>query len=136
MGGLGKKATQGLINGLLGQTKNLKGASKSMATTIVNSLKKALKIKSPSRIMMGLGKYTTEGFIEGITSMQRELDSIMNSTFGLSPTVTGTASTHFSPEVNVTVQNNMKTDPLGQVVNSVKTFSGGAKNDYNYGIGG
>ncbi len=136
MGGLGKKATQGLINGMLAQTKNLKGAGKTISNSIVNSLKKALKIKSPSRVMMGLGKYTTEGFIEGITSMQRELDSIINSTFGLSPTVTGTASTHFSPEVNVTVQNNMKTDPLGQVVNNVKTFSGGAKNDYNYGIGG
>lgn len=136
MGGIGKNATQGLINGMLAQTKNLKGAGKTISNSIVNSLKKALKIKSPSRVMMGLGKYTTEGFIEGITSMQRELDSIMNSTFGLSPTVTGTASTHFSPEVNVTVQNNMKTDPLGQVVNNVKTFSGGAKNDYNYGIGG
>lgn len=135
MGGLGKKATQGLINGMLGQTKNLKGASKTISNNIVNSLKKALKIKSPSRVMMGLGKYTTEGFINGIESMQKELNSVMASTFSLSPVVTGTASTHFSPEVNVTVQNNMKTDPLGQMVNNIKTFSGGAKNDYNYGMG-
>lgn len=135
MGGLGKKATQGLINGMLGQTKNLKGTSKSIATTIVNSIKKTLKIKSPSRIMMGLGKYTTQGFIEGITSMQRELDSIMNSTFGLSPTVTGTASTHFSPNIFVTNNVDIKQDPLGQMVKDIKTFSGGAKNDYNYGMG-
>jgi hypothetical protein len=26
-------------------------------------------------------------------------------------------------------------DPLGQLVNRVKTFSGGAKNDYNWGAG-
>ena len=135
MGGLGKKATKGLINGLLSQTSNLKGASKTISNNIINSLKKALKIKSPSRVMMGLGKYTTEGFIKGMTSMTTELDKAMANTFSLSPTLTGTASTHLSPTVNVTVQDNMKVDPLGQVVKSVKTFSGGAKNDYNYGAG-
>jgi len=36
--------------------------------------------------------------------------------------------------INVYVESN--TDPLGQVVNSIKTFGGGAKNDYNYGYGG
>ena len=30
----------------------------------------------------------------------------------------------------------MTMDPLGQMVNDVKTFSNGAKNDYNYGYGG
>jgi hypothetical protein len=27
----------------------------------------------------------------------------------------------------------MELDPLGQLVNNIKTFSGGAKNDYNWG---
>ena len=38
------------------------------------------------------------------------------------------------PTINVYA--NFETDPLGQVVSSIKTFSGGAKNDYNYGYGG
>lgn len=36
--------------------------------------------------------------------------------------------------INVYVESN--TDPLGQVVSQIKTFGGGAKNDYNYGYGG
>lgn len=36
----------------------------------------------------------------------------------------------------INVYANFETDPLGQVVSTIKTFSGGAKNDYNYGYGG
>jgi hypothetical protein len=36
----------------------------------------------------------------------------------------------------VNVDATFETDPLGQVVRNIKTFSGGAKNDYNYGMGG
>jgi len=39
------------------------------------------------------------------------------------------------PSVKIIVNNNMELDPLGQVVSKIKTFSGGAKNDYNYGQG-
>lgn len=35
----------------------------------------------------------------------------------------------------INVYNNMEIDPLGQVVSNIKTFSGGSKNDYNYGAG-
>ena len=30
--------------------------------------------------------------------------------------------------------NNMETDLLGNLVNNIKTYSNGAKNDYNYGM--
>lgn len=55
--------------------------------------------------------------------------------WGLSPTLNAGAYS-YSPSVNVDVHNNMTMDPLGQMVNQVKTFSNGAKNDYNYGYGG
>lgn len=42
-------------------------------------------------------------------------------------------TTSFNPTIKVYVD--AKTDPLGQTVSSIKTFSGGAKNDYNYGVG-
>ena len=35
----------------------------------------------------------------------------------------------------VIIYNNVSMDPLGQTVSNIKTFSGGAKNDYNYGVG-
>ena len=37
--------------------------------------------------------------------------------------------------VNVVNNVNMKQDALGQMVHDIKTFSGGAKNDYSYGMG-
>ena len=39
-------------------------------------------------------------------------------------------------QIIVNVQNDIELDPLGQVVSKIKTFSGGARNDYNYGMGG
>ena len=47
----------------------------------------------------------------------------------------GTASTNFSPNVIVNNQITNNTDPLGQTVSQIKTFSNGAKQDYNYGMG-
>ena len=40
-----------------------------------------------------------------------------------------------TPEITINISNNMEFDPLGQMINKVKTFSGGAKNDYNFGMG-
>ena len=39
-------------------------------------------------------------------------------------------------QIIVNVNNDIELDPLGQVVSKIKTFSGGAKSDYNYGMGG
>ena len=47
--------------------------------------------------------------------------------------ISGTNSSSMRPIFNVYVDSH--TDPLGQTVSSIKTFSGGAKNDYNYGVG-
>ena len=53
---------------------------------------------------------------------------------GLNQTTYNTMqSNSFKPTINVFVES--KTDPLGQTVSTIKTFSGGAKNDYNYGVG-
>lgn len=61
-----------------------------------------------------------------------DLASAMN----MSPTLNGNVNNNLSPNVNVVVNNTYETDPLGQMVNTIKTFSNGAKNDYNYGYGG
>ena len=138
---MGKKLIEGLWNGIKEKWDKLKGKVKNFGKGIVDGFKGALGIHSPSTLFRDeIGKYLSEGIVVGFTanmdkSSKQMLDSV-NGAFGLSPTLTGTANTHFSPNVNVVVNNNMKTDPLGQVVNNVKTFSGGAKNDYNYGYGG
>lgn len=53
----------------------------------------------------------------------------------MSPTLNGNVNS-IGPSANVIVYANYEQDPLGQMVSSIKTFSNGAKNDYNYGYGG
>lgn len=132
---IGKNIAQGLINGIKSLLSKIKETVKKIANGIKDGLKKALKIGSPSKVMFQYGGWTTEGLINGLESLKPQLDNTVDGMFDLSPSLYGTASNNLSPQVNVTVNNNMTTDPLGQVVNTIKTFSGGAKNDYNYGRG-
>ena len=53
----------------------------------------------------------------------------------MSPTLNGNVNS-IGPSTNVTVYANYEQDPLGQMVSTIKTFSNGSKNDYNYGYGG
>ena len=76
-----------------------------------------------------------EGYINGIESMKDALMNATMDTFVMSPQMLGTASTNFSPNVIVNNQITNNTDPLGQTVSQIKTFSNGAKQDYNYGMG-
>lgn len=54
---------------------------------------------------------------------------------GINPSTMGSMGT-LTPSISINIENNMEMDTLGQVVNKVKTYSGGAKNDFNYGMGG
>ena len=107
-----------------------------MGKSIVKGLKSALGIHSPSKEFAIIGRFSMLGYQEGLEKMKPELDKAINGMFNLSPSMTGTMNNTMSPNVNVVNNVNVETDPLGQVVSKIKTFSGGAKNDYNYGYGG
>lgn len=80
-----------------------------------------------------------QGMAKSLDSAAPLLINKMNnlaSAMSLSPTLNGNVNSTRSSNVNVVVNNQMDFDPLGQVVNKIKTFSNGAKNDYNYGYGG
>ncbi|HFL0616862.1 TPA: tape measure protein [Listeria monocytogenes] len=62
----GINAAKGLINGLNSQKKQLENTAKSIANTITNSVKKALRIHSPSRVAIELGKFFTGGLGNGV----------------------------------------------------------------------
>ena len=134
-----KGITKGM-NSKLNILLNPGGEIAKISAKLANGFRGFLGIHSPSKVFAELGEYSSEGYVLGFKdNMEKSANLLKNSlssSFNLSPTLTGTASTHLSPNVSVVVNNNMKTDPLGQLVNNVKTFSGGAKNDYNYGYGG
>lgn len=133
--GIGRDIGKGLINGLGSMISGIKGKVDQIANNIKNGLKKALKIGSPSKEMFKIGAFTDQGLLNGLDSMQPQIKRTIDGMVNLSPSLYGTASNSFSPNVNVQVYNSMQTDPLGQVVNNIKTYSGGAKNDFNYGMG-
>lgn len=71
MYGAGIKAAQGLVDGLTSQQKAIEATMMSIAKSMEAAIKKALGIKSPSRVMMGLGSHVAEGFAIGIEQNDR-----------------------------------------------------------------
>lgn len=144
----GKDLIEGIKKGIKDKWNSFKGWVSKKADDIKGFFTKPFKIHSPSKYMADMiGKNLILGIQVGYdknvpklkSGIENSIDSIkssVDSAFQLSPTLVGNASTHLSPNINVNVINNMKTDPLGQVVSRVKTYAGGAKNDYNYGYGG
>lgn len=132
---IGKNIVTGIWQGIQNAKSWLMSKVKDFAKSILNSIKGALGIHSPSTEFAIVGKYSVLGYTEGLDDMKSNVQNTIDDVFGIDPTMYNNASTHFSPNINMTVVNNMDFDPLGQVVNRVKTYSGGAKNDYNYGAG-
>lgn len=66
---LGKDSMKGFIDGLTKNTDYMDKNVKTFVKGMVNQFKKELKIKSPSRVMMGLGEFSGEGFGDGLKNM-------------------------------------------------------------------
>ncbi|WP_406735349.1 hypothetical protein OG508_28050 [Streptomyces sp. NBC_01108] len=62
----GVKAAQGLVDGLKKQQGAIEKQMEKIATAMVKAMKKALKIKSPSRVFMGIGELSGDGLREGM----------------------------------------------------------------------
>lgn len=148
----GGQCMEGLVGGLKSKWEALKGTVSDLGNGIVNKVKSTLGIHSPSKVFkQEVGVNIGLGLIEGLEETEKAINnkiSNMNSDMltglqvnagnmnnTLSPQLIGNANTHLSPQINVVVNNNIEQDPLGQMVNHIKTFSGGSKNDYNYGMG-
>ncbi|WP_329592112.1 hypothetical protein OG195_27245 [Streptomyces sp. NBC_01362] len=62
----GVKAAQGLVAGLKKQQGAIEKQMEKIAAAMVKAMKKALKIKSPSRVFMGIGQMSGDGLREGM----------------------------------------------------------------------
>lgn len=132
---VGSNIIDGLIGGITGGANKLYNKCKEVGKKALNKIKETLGIHSPSTEFAMVGKFSMLGFEKGLMDMQPEIDKAINSMFTLNPSLTGTMNNSLSPNINVVNNVNLETDPLGQVVNKIKTYSGGAKNDYNWGTG-
>lgn len=126
----------------------VKDKVRQFAQNIINSMKSELGIHSPSTVFRDvIGKNMALGIGVGFEKEMSNVSSDINKSmknvipdinttlgdmFDLSPTLNNNTSS--SSNVTVKVYNNMETDMMGNLINNIRTFSNGAKNDYNYGM--
>lgn len=75
---VGEQAAQGFINGVLGKLWQAAIAGSRLGETTKNSLKKALDIHSPSKVMEKLGGFTGQGFLNGLMNLVGQATVIFN----------------------------------------------------------
>lgn len=74
----GRDLIQGLINGVGSMGSALRNKASNLAGGAVNAIKSKLGIASPSRVMMQIGRWTGEGFVNGIDRMQSAASGAMS----------------------------------------------------------
>lgn len=132
---IGKNLVSGLWNGINNKVSWITDKVKGFGNSVIKSIKKIFGVHSPSRVFAYVGEMNMQGLYNGMDDMQPKIQAMIDGMFDLSPNVYGTASNTLSPNINVVNNVNVEQDPLGQMVHKIKTFSGGAKNDFNYGAG-
>ncbi|MBR2591839.1 MAG: hypothetical protein IKD62_02615 [Oscillospiraceae bacterium] len=103
---IGGNASAGLASGINARAGEAIAAAQALATAVANTIRSALQIASPSKIMMQLGGYVTEGFAEGIESQlglvnraaERMADSV-----NVNPSVGGTSGSRNGGMIDVTL---------------------------------
>jgi TP901 family phage tail tape measure protein len=78
---IGKDIIRGLVDGIGSMKRAVADKVKSIADSIPAGIKKLLGIHSPSRVLMELGEFTGEGFVNGIGSM---VDDVKDMAFDMS----------------------------------------------------
>lgn len=73
----GKKAGAGFLTGLKAQQKSIEKLMLSIAKGMQRAIRRALGIKSPSRVMAAIGQMTVQGLGGGITAMVPTVDRAM-----------------------------------------------------------
>ncbi|MFB8035871.1 hypothetical protein ACFC5Z_23570 [Streptomyces sp. NPDC056004] len=117
----GKQAGKGFLTGLTSQQKAIEAQMVKIAKGMQKAIKNALGIKSPSRVMAELGRYSTEGLAVGLTERMPVLDRALSAVTDRvasaqpvigRPAVVGGGSPGGVTTVNVTFTG-LVTDPIG-----------------------
>lgn len=131
---IGGMLIRGLWNGISNLGSWVISRIRGLGSSILRAVKGIFGVHSPSREFAWIGKMNMVGLENGMEDMQPKVQQAIDGMFDLSPSLYGSTSTNLSPVVNVTNINKTRQDPLGRMVNDIKTFAGGSKNDYNYGM--
>jgi phage-related protein len=110
---IGKNIVLGLVNGIKSAAGGLLETARNIANSVTKTIKGALNIHSPSRVMMELGGYTTEGFAIGLGNQLAQIkEASRNMATTAMANVTGAqpvkyqASTSQPSQINLTLNYN------------------------------
>jgi hypothetical protein len=71
--GVGRDLVRGLINGVKAMAGSVASAAKEVVSSAIDSAKSVLKISSPSKVFIQIGKDTGKGFVIGLTGSAAEI---------------------------------------------------------------
>ena len=81
---IGADIMRGLLNGITSLAGQIRDRARSIADSVKNTIKSALRIASPSKVMKQLGEWTVEGLDDGLRSMMSDIrktaDELANAT--------------------------------------------------------
>lgn len=93
MYGAGIQAAQGLVNGLTSQQAAIEAQMMAIAKSMEAAIKKALGIKSPSRVMMKVADFTADGLVNQLATRRAEVRSSMQAIIPTPAGLTAMATT-------------------------------------------
>lgn len=97
---IGINAIEGLRNGLASQVPALQAQANEIANTIDKTIRKALQIKSPSRVLEKSGAFSGQGIIQGLASTKGMLENTVRSLTDIMQTDISAASIGLSTALN------------------------------------
>lgn len=79
---IGKDIFQGLINGIKSMGEKVKSAARNIANGIGDTVKRILKLGSPSKLTEEMGKFTGEGLVIGLENSMGQIKNIASKMAG------------------------------------------------------
>ncbi|MCL1924534.1 MAG: hypothetical protein FWF50_03000, partial [Defluviitaleaceae bacterium] len=77
---IGANSMQGLENGLQSKKPSVMSTAQGIANSVSQTMASALRINSPSRVMLSLGGYTMDGFAIGLEAGSSQIETIAKNT--------------------------------------------------------
>ena len=119
----GRSMIQGLISGIKSAAASVASAARSVVQGAINAAKSALKINSPSKVFIEIGKFTGEGFVVG---MDRTAGAVANSAASLADSAISNVRDSISKIANA-VNDNIDTQPTIRPVLDLSNVEAGAR---------
>ncbi|MBL1107980.1 phage tail tape measure protein [Streptomyces sp. 5-8] len=126
MYGAGIRAGQGIVDGLKKQQRSIEQQMLTIAKAMSKSIRRALGIKSPSRVMARVGAYTAEGLRRGIESgrkaVSRSMASLVDTPTPRQFAAPGAAAAQGRRVVNNTTQNTYNLQHRSMTIRDLETL--------------